>query len=291
MKFEPTYSMRGKTCLVTGATSGIGTETAVGLAGAGANVLIVARDEARGRAAAADIQSRAGGGTVTAYAADLAVQADIRDLARQVQADHPSLDVLVHNAAAVHATRQVTPDGLEATLAVNHLAPFLLTRLLEQALRAAPAARVVNVSSYMHTRVKQIPWDDLQAEQSYSAPSVYNLTKLMNVLFTYELARRWGESGPTANALHPGWPLKTNLGREQTGASGIFDRASKVFGASAEKGSRTSVYLSTSPDVAGVTGKYFAGTRQTKSSALSHDADAARRCLDESERAVHLTAH
>ena len=152
---------------------------------------------------------------------DLACQGDVRALAAQVCQGHDRLDVLIHNAGAVNTTRRVTVDGVEATLATNHLAPFLLTNLLAPLLQATPSSRVVTVSSYMHTRVKDIPWDDLQAEHDYSAAATYNLTKLLNLLFTYELARRWAGTSVTANALHPGWPLKTNLGREQTGPGAL----------------------------------------------------------------------
>lgn len=277
MADQPCYDLTGRTCLVTGATSGIGRETALGLARSGATVLMGARDGARGQLVADEIAAAIAGADVEVFVADLASQRDVRELAQQVQRTHERLDVLVHNAGAVHATRQVTVDGMESTLAVNHLAPFLLTQLLSPLLQASPAARVVTVSSYMHTRVKDIPWDDLQSEHAYNAAATYNLTKLTNVLFSYELARRWADTSITANALHPGWPLKTNLGREQTGAGGIFDRASKLVGASAAKASRTSLYLAGSPEITGVTGEYFARCRPAKSSALSHDTTTAQR--------------
>lgn len=277
MAAQQCYDLRGWTCLVTGATSGIGRETARGLARSGASVLMVARDRERGRVLADEIAAEAASADVEVFIADLASQRDVRDLAHQVQQAHGRLDVLVHNAGVVRSTRRVTVDGIESTLAVNHLAPFLLTQLLTLLLQAGSAARVVTVSSYMHTRVKHIPWDDLQSEHDYSAAAAYNLTKLMNVMFTYELARRWSGTSITANALHPGWPLKTNLGREQTGLGGIFDRASKLCGASPARGSRTSLYLAGSPEVTGTSGQYFARCRPSKSSALSHDTSASRR--------------
>ncbi len=209
--------------------------------------------------------------------ADLACQSDVRALAGQICQSHDRLDVVIHNAGAVNTTRRVTADGIEATLAVNHLAPFLLTDLLAPLMQATPSSRMVTVSSYMHTRVKDIPWDDLQAEHDYSAAATYNLTKLLNVLFTYELARRWAATSVSANALHPGWPLKTNLGREQTGPGAVFDRATKLIGSSAAKGARTSLYLAGSPDVTTVTGQYFSRCRPAKSSALTHDTTAAER--------------
>lgn len=276
------YDLQDRTALVTGATTGIGFETALGLARSRATVLMVARDRTRGEQAVAKVRAEAPLGAVELYVADLASQRDVRDLGAQVQHRHDRLDVLVHNAGVVNAVRRVTDEGIESTLAVNHLAPFLLTGLLRPLLAASAASRVVTVSSYMHNRVKHIPWDDLQSEQDYNAAATYNLTKLMNILFTYELARRWADSGTTANALHPGWPLKTNLGREQTGAGRLFDRASKLVGASAAKGAQTSLYLSGSPKIAGVTGRYFARSKRTKSSPLSHDPAAARRLWDAS---------
>jgi NAD(P)-dependent dehydrogenase (short-subunit alcohol dehydrogenase family) len=161
--------------------------------------------------------------------------------------------------------------GLEATFAVNHLAPFILTHLLAEPLMAAAPSRVVNVTSYLHNMVKSIPWDDLQAESNYRSHAVYDLTKLMNILFTYQLAKRWAGKGVSANCLHPGWPLKTDLGREERGIAGLFDRASKLFASSAENGSRTTVYLASSQEVEGVTGSYFSSCKAAKSSKLSHD--------------------
>ena len=271
------YDLRGRVCLVTGATSGIGRETARRLAQSGASVLMVARDRARGAEVAAKIRSTGAPGSVELLIADLACQDDVTALAGQIRQGHDRLDVLIHNAGAVNTRRRVTADGIEATLAVNHLAPFLLTNLLAPLMQATPSSRVVTVSSYMHTRVKDIPWDDLQAEHDYSAGATYNLTKLLNVLFTYELARRWASTSVTANALHPGWPLKTNLGREQTGPGAVFDRATKLIGSSAAKGARTSLYLAGSPDVTTVTGQYFSRCRPAKSSALTHNTTAAER--------------
>jgi len=275
MAAQQINDLSGRVCLVTGATSGIGRETARGLAHSGARVLLVARDRGRGAELAAEIQSAGAPGSVELLIADLACLGDVRSLAGQIRQGHDRLDVLIHNAGAVNSTRRVTAEGIEATLAVNHLAAFLLTDLLAPLLQATPSSRVVTVSSYMHTRVKDIPWDDLQAEHDFSAAATYNLTKLFNVLFTYELARRWVGTSVTANALHPGWPLKTNLGREQTGPGALFDRATKLVGSSPAKGARTSLYLAGSPDVAALTGKYFSRCRPVKSSALSHNTAAA----------------
>ncbi len=267
----------GKTCLVTGASSGLGKETALGLARAGAMVLLVARDRERGEAAAAEIRQRAPAGEVELFLADLASQSQVRELAAQVLERHQRLDVLINNAAAVNSVRRVTQDGLEATVALNHIAPFLLTHLLQEQLRRAAPSRVVNVTSHVHRWVKAIPWDDLQSERAYQSAAAYNLSKLMNVLFTVELARRWARTGVSANCLHPGWPLKTGLGRESTGMSGAFDKLTKLFAASAEHGARTQLFLATSPDVGSVTGGYFVKCKPTGPSVLARDQEAAAR--------------
>ncbi|MDQ2851871.1 MAG: SDR family NAD(P)-dependent oxidoreductase [Actinomycetota bacterium] len=290
MAAQRIYDLRGRVCLITGATSGIGRETARGLAQSGASVLLVARDRGRGAEVAAEIQSTGAPGSVELLIADLACRGDVRALAGQISQGHDRLDAVIHNAGAVNTSRQVTAEGIEATLAVNHLAPFLLTDLLAPLLQATPSSRVVTVSSYMHTRVKDIPWDDLQAEHHYSAAATYNLTKLLNVLFTYELARRWAGTSVTANALHPGWPLKTNLGRDQSGPGAVFDRATKLVGSSAAKGARTSLYLAGSPDVTAVTGQYFSRCRPAKSSALTHNTAAAKRLWAHSAELCGLPA-
>ncbi|MGH3492972.1 MAG: SDR family NAD(P)-dependent oxidoreductase [Sciscionella sp.] len=286
---EPDTDLQGVTCLVTGATSGIGEQTALGLARLGATVLVVARNPDRGVEVARAIRAAAPQAGVDLFVADLAVQRDVRTLAANVAERHPRLDVLINNAAVVNAEHRSTCDGIEAALAVNHLAPFLLTHLLTTALTAAPAARVITVSSYLHHRVKTIPWDQLNGERGYRSQDAYNLTKLMNILFTYELARRCGDTGVTANALHPGWPLKTNLGREQHGPSGAFDRATKLFAASPARGAKTSLWLAASPAVAGATGGYYAKCRPARSSALSHDPRSAQRLWQLSAQLCGIT--
>jgi len=283
-------AMIGKTCLVTGATGGIGKATATALARLGATVVMVARDRRRGDGVAAEIRQQVPGAVIDLVVADLSSQAQVRQLASEFRTRHPRLDVLVNNAAAVNAERHVTVDGLEATLAVNHLAPFLLTHLLAESLMAARPSRVVNVTSYLHNMVKSIPWDDLQAESNYRSHAVYNLTKLMNILFTYQLAKRWRGQGVTSNCLHPGWPLKTELGREEHGIAGLFDRASKLFASSAENGSRTTVYLASSQEVDGVTGSYFSNCKLGKSSPLSHDELLAERLWERSVELCGLAA-
>jgi NAD(P)-dependent dehydrogenase (short-subunit alcohol dehydrogenase family) len=268
--------MQGKTCLVTGATSGIGKATAEALARAGATVLIAARDESRGQATAEEIRRAAPQGSVEVLVADLAVQEDVRRLAAQVIERHDRLDVLINNAGGTRSDRKLTPDGLEVTFATNHLAPFLLTNLLLDLLRRSAPARIVGVSSELHRRVREIPWDNLQGEQSYSGTAQYGLTKLMNVLFTYELARRLEGSGVTANCLSPGF-TRTGLGRDTKGGFGLFLKLAGPFMISPEKGARLSVHLATAPEVAEVTGAYFRGLQPKESSPLSHDEAAQKR--------------
>jgi NAD(P)-dependent dehydrogenase (short-subunit alcohol dehydrogenase family) len=281
-------AMAGKTCLVTGAAGGLGLATALGLTRMGATVLMVARDRASGEAAIAEIGARSTQGSVELFIADLSSQRQVRRLATEVIERHPTLDVLVNNAASVFAERRLSEDGIEMTVATNHLAPFLLTTLLAEPLAKAPSSRVVNVSSYLHRSVRAIPWDDLQGERRYTSHGEYNLTKLMNVLFTYELAKRLAGSGVTANCLHPGWPLKTRLGRDEHGIARIFDRLSKLVGKSAEEGARTALFLASSADVAGVSGGYFMNCKPAESSSLSHDGPAAARLWDLSSTLCHL---
>jgi NAD(P)-dependent dehydrogenase (short-subunit alcohol dehydrogenase family) len=268
--------MSGRTVLVTGATGGIGQATAAGLVRLGARVGIVGRDQHRAQAAASAI----GGANPTAYVdvfvADLSSQGEVRRLAAEVLATYDRLDVLVNNVGGFWATRRVTADGLEHTLAVNHLAPFLLTTLLLERLKASGPARVVTVSSGAHTQGR-IDFEDLQGERDYSGPRAYNQSKLANLLFTYELARRLPPGDVTANALHPGM-VRTGFGAEdQQVAWRVVAPVVRPFLRSPARGARTSIHLAASPAVAGVTGTYFADRRPKRSSRLSQDAVVAAR--------------
>ena len=275
--------MTGRTVLVTGGTGGIGLATAAGLAGLGARVGIVGRDAARGEAAAARL--RGAGGLVDVFTADLSAQREVRRLAGEVLAAYPRLDVLVNNAGGYWATRHTTEDGLERTFAVNHLAPFLLTDLLLERLRASAPARVVTVSSGAQA-MGRIDLDDLQGVRGYSGQRAYNQSKLANVLFTYELARRLEGSGVTANVLHPG-VVRTNFGREDAkGWMRLLLPVVRPFLKSPEQGAATSVYLASSPEVEGVTGRYFVDRRAKDSSRASRDAALAARLW---ERSAQLT--
>jgi NAD(P)-dependent dehydrogenase (short-subunit alcohol dehydrogenase family) len=273
--------MREKVFLVTGGNSGIGKETAVELAKTGATVVIVARDRARGEKALEEIVARSRG-RVSLMLADLSSQKDVRALAREFASTHARLDVLVNNAGAVFGERHLSADGIEMTFALNHLGYFLLTHELLDLLRASAPARIVNVASDTH-RSASIRLDDLQFERDYMSFRVYGHSKLANVMFTYELARRLEGSGVATNALHPG-VVATNFGNSGGALMRWGIRLVRPFFISAEKGARTSVYVATSPEVEGVTGKYFANERETPSSPASYDVEAQRRLWAESER-------
>ncbi|HXK21467.1 MAG TPA: SDR family oxidoreductase [Myxococcota bacterium] len=275
------WSLEDRTCLVTGATSGIGLETAVGLAREGARVLIVGRDPMRGEAARAEIARRSGHHRVELLRADLASLKEVRRLADEVRARCPALHVLVNNAGVMNLTRRQTEDGFEATFAVNHLAYFALTHHLLDLLKANAPARIVNVASDAH-RFGRIDWDDLQSERRYrglpvvAAMRVYGTSKLLNILFTQELARRLEGSGVTANCVHPG-AVSTRLGANNGSATRIAASLLRPFMLSPAEGARTSIHLASSPDVAELSGRYFAKMREARCSRAARDPDAARR--------------
>ena len=268
--------MAGQTVLVTGGTGGIGRATATGLAAMGARVGITGRDIARTRAAAADIAAASGNPAVDPFSADMSSQAGVRRLAGQVLAAYPRLDVLVNNAGGFWATRHVTTDGLEHTFAVNHMAPFLLTGLLLDRLKASAPARIVTVSSGAHATGK-INVGDLQGEHRYSGQQAYSQSKLANVLFTYELARRLHGTGVTATVLHPG-VVRTGFAAEDPPPMWkAFLPLIRLFLKTPDKGAATSIYLASSPEVEGVTGRYFVGCKPKASSRSSYDTAAAAR--------------
>ena len=268
--------MAGMSVLVTGGTGGIGNATATGLAALGARVGITGRDQARTEAAAAGIRAAAGCPVVDTFAADLSVQAGVRRLAAQVLDTYPRLDVLVNNAGGFWAHRHVTADGLEHTFALNHLAPFLLTSLLLDRLTASAPARIVTVSSGAHARAR-IDFDDLQGEQAYSGQRAYSQSKLANVMFTYELARRLDGTGVTATVLHPG-VVRTSFGAEDQAAYlAVMIGVARVFMKTPAQGASTPVYLASSPQVEGITGRYFVNRKPKTSSKASYDTAAAAR--------------
>jgi NAD(P)-dependent dehydrogenase (short-subunit alcohol dehydrogenase family) len=295
MKENPmpaTVDMTGKTCMVTGANSGIGKVTATELARMGAHVVMVSRSRERGEAALAEIRRASSGAPVDLMLADLSSQASIRQLAAEFLAKYDALHVLVNNAGAVYTSRSVTVDGFETTFATNHLNYFLLTHLLLDRIKASAPARIVNVSSRAHAR-STLDFDDLQFERGYSAMRCYGQSKLANVLFSYELARRLDGTGVTANCLHPG-VVRTGFGKNNSGALGAIVRGGMsvvgMFFIGPEKGAETSVHLATSPDVEGVTGMYFARSKQTPSNSESHDREVARRLWEISEQMCGIAA-
>lgn len=280
-------TMKGKICLVTGANAGIGKTTALGLAKIGAAVVMVSRNQERGEAARAEIMAESENDAVDLMIADLSSQQSIRQLAEDFKTRYERLDVLVNNAGGIFGSPSLTVDGLEYTFALNHLSYFLLTNLLLERIKESSPARIVNVSSQAQADAT-INFDDLQSEQNYNARRVYGQSKLANILFTYELARRLDGVDVTTNALHPG-VVRTNFGRESTSrAFALMMRLLGPFLASPEKGASTSIYLATAPGVEGVTGKYFIDKQEQKSNAESYDTAVAQRLWQVSEELTGL---
>ncbi len=261
--------MTGKTVLVTGASGGIGKATALGLARMGARIAITGRDHGRTEDAASEIRAVTRT-QVEVFVADLSSQSELRRLADQVLEDLPRIDVLVNNAGGYWHTRHLTADGLERTFALNHLAPFLLTNLLLDRLTRSGPARVVTVSSNAQA-LGRIDFDDLQGERSYSGARAYNQSKLANVLFTNELARRLEASVVTANALHPG-VVSTTFGAEDPGhLQKLIVPIMRPLMKSPAQGAATSIHLASAPDLDRVTGRFFANSLPKKSSRRSYD--------------------
>jgi retinol dehydrogenase 14 len=279
--------MHGKTVLVTGGTGGIGLATATGLAGLGARVGIVGRSAERGATAADVVRRTTPDAEVDVFEADLSSQTEVRRLAHQVRATYPRLDVLVNNVGGYRAHRKVTVDGLEHTFALNHLAPFLLTHELRGLLEAGAPARVVTVSSGAQS-MGRIDLDDLQGERSWNGQRAYSASKLANVLFTDELARRLEGTGVTATVLHPG-VVRTAFGREDPGRfMRLLFPVVTPFMRTPEQGAETPIHLASSPDVEGVSGVYFVRKAPRRSSRASHDRELARRLWEVSEALVGI---
>jgi retinol dehydrogenase-14 len=275
VKQNDSVLMAGRAVLVTGGSRGIGRATALGLATMGARVAITGRDRERTEDAAREIRA-AGGGQVDVFIADLSAQSEVRRLADEVLQSLSRIDVLINNAGGYWHTRHVTADGLERTFAVNHLAPFLLTNLLLDLLQHSGAARVVTVASNAQA-MGRIDFDDLQGERSYSGGRAYNQSKLANVLFSYELARRLQTTSVTANALHPGM-VSTSFGAEDpAGLQRLFVPIVRPFMKTPAQGAATSIYLASAPDLEQVTGRYFVNSKPKRSSKRSYDEAAAAR--------------
>jgi retinol dehydrogenase 14 len=273
--------MGGTTVLITGGTSGIGNATAVAMAAMGANVVVVGRNQERGGAAVEEIKAQSHNESVELMLADLSVQAEVRRLAEEFLERYDRLDVLVNNAGLVQSKRTETPDGIETTLAINHLAPFLLTNLLLGCLEQSAPSRVITVSSEAQ-RWGTMDFEDMQSRRKYRGFPVYGMTKLANIMFTYELAERLDGTDVSANCLHPG-SVGTNFGQNNRGAMALFFRTFKPFMRSPEQGADTLIWLASSPEVDGVSGKYFSDRKEIEAKKVAYDPAARRRLWEISE--------
>ncbi|MCB9130577.1 MAG: SDR family oxidoreductase [Anaerolineales bacterium] len=275
--------MRGKVCMVTGATSGIGQVTAAALAMQGAHVIVVGRNRAKAQQVVGEIRRQSGNDAVWYLLADFSDLQQVRELAAAFSAQYSQLDVLVNNAGTYFNTRHPAPGGVEMTFHVNHLAHFLLTNLLLETLTASAPARIVNVTSRAH-EYDNMDFDDLGFERSYFGMKAYARSKLANLLFTYELARRLAGSGVTVNAVHPGG-VATDIWRTNFPVLGpAIKWVMSLFALTPEEGADTLIYLASSPDVEGVTGKYFVEREAIASSPLSYDEQVAARLWEVSEQ-------
>jgi NAD(P)-dependent dehydrogenase (short-subunit alcohol dehydrogenase family) len=278
--------MGGKVVLITGGTSGIGKAAATALAAMGAEVVVTGRSRERGEAAIEKIRRESGNEGVSLALADLTVQGEVRRLAEEFERSHDRLDVLINNAGAVFSKREETADGLERTLALNHLAPFLLTNLLLGLIKESAPSRIITVSSEAR-RGAEMDFDDLQSGRKYRGFPVYGKSKLANILFTYELAERLRGTGVTANCVHPG-AVSTNFGMNNGGLMVLLFRALKPFMRTPEQGADTLIYLASSPEVEGVSGRYFGDRKVISSLEEPHDVSAQRRLWEESEELTNL---
>jgi NAD(P)-dependent dehydrogenase (short-subunit alcohol dehydrogenase family) len=282
-----TATMAGKVSLVTGATSGIGRATAAGLAAQGAEVIVVGRNAHKAEETVSWIKSETGNDAVRYLLAEFSDLDQVRELARGVSGQTSRLDVLVNNAGGFYNRRREAPNGLEMTFHVNHLAPFLLTNLLLDMLQGSGSARIVNVSSDAH-KYDSMDFDNLGLRRGYSGMKAYARSKLANVLFTYELARRLDGGQTTVNALHPGH-VATDMYKTSFPIVGsAIKRVMGFFALTPEQGADTPVYLAASPEVEGISGRYFSEREPVQSSALSYDREVARRLWEVSE---DLTNH
>src|SRR5256712_5379756 len=278
-------NVEDRVLLVTGANSGIGKATALGLARLGGTVVMACRSATRGEAARQDIVRDSGNSKVYLEIVDLASEDSTRSFAEEFQRKYPRLDVLINNAGVYTPHREVTPDGLERTFEVNYLSGFLLTHLLLDLLKTSAPSRIVNVSSSAHAG-GTIHFDDLQGDRRYGGFGAYGQSKLAQILFTQELARRLEGTRVTVNACHPG-VIRTNLGM---GGSSVVVRFVKMFLKSPEKGAETPIYLATSPEVEGISGKYFVRNQMLAPSARAQDPAVARRLFEVSMELAHLSA-
>lgn len=286
MKESSQTHMKGRVCLITGGTNGIGKSTACELARMGATVVIVGRDAQKTFRVVEEIRTASGNLNVDSLLADLSSQDQIRHLASEFQSKYSRMHVLVNNAGGIFMQRQLSVDGIEMNFAFNHLAYFLLTNLLLDTIRASAPARIINVSSGVH-RSGKIEFDNLQGERSYG-PKAYDNSKLANMLFSAELARRLEGTGVTVNALHPGF-ANTGFGKNNPGLVMKTIRAFvPLIARSPEKGAETSIYLASSPGVEGLTGKYFYDSHVIPAAPQATDMVVARRLWDASAKMVQV---
>ncbi len=274
--------MRGKVVVITGATSGIGQIAAERLAAQGARIILVARDRGRAEQTLTRLRQAGPDAIHGAHFADLSTLADMKRVAAEIAAAEARIDVLINNAGNVFRTREVTADGLERTFAINHMAYFVLTHGLRDRLVAAAPARVVNTASAAHLG-RTLDFDDLQLEKHFTTMTAYGRSKLCNILFTRELARRLAGTGVTANCLHPGF-VATGLGQRDSGMFALMVRFAMLFAGRPEKGAETIVRLASAPELTSVTGGYFIGARQVEPSRAAQDDATARRLWEASAR-------
>jgi retinol dehydrogenase 12 len=282
--------MHGKTVLVTGGNTGIGLETAAGLAAMGAEVIITSRDVAKGRAAVDEIRRRHPAAKVEAMELDLVRLADVRGFAAEFNERFPRLHVLINNAGLILSDRQVTEDGFESTFQINHLGPFLLTHLLLDKLKASAPSRIVNVASAAH-RGGRLDFADLQSERGYAKMRVYGTTKLCNILFAQELARRLEGTGVTAYSLHPG-TVRTGFGKDGD-TKGFFALGVKIIGPfilTAAGGAKTSIHVASTPGIERHSGSYFQRSKVAKPSPAARDEESARRLWEASTQLLGIDA-
>jgi NAD(P)-dependent dehydrogenase (short-subunit alcohol dehydrogenase family) len=274
--------MHGKVVVITGATSGIGSVAAEKLARMGARMVLIARDRSRGEATLQQLRAAGPAAAHSVYYANLSAISEMKRVAAEIAAAEPRIDVLINNAGALYSSRQLTEDGLEKTFATNHMSYFVVTLGLADCLRATPGARVVNTSSEAH-KSGRLDLDDLQSAKNYRGFPVYGLSKLLNILFTRELAKRWRDTGVTANSLHPGF-VSTRFGDQSGGTFQRLIGLAKLFAISPEKGAETIIYLASSEEVSNHSGEYFYKCRPLNPNKAAQDDDAARRLWEESTR-------
>jgi NAD(P)-dependent dehydrogenase (short-subunit alcohol dehydrogenase family) len=275
-------NLEGKTCVITGATSGIGQVAAERLAAMGARLLLIARDQARGEDTLRRLQARAPGAAHRVHYADLMRVAEVKRVAAEIVAQERRIDILINNAGAIFSFRRLTAEGLERTFALNHMAYFVLSHALRELLLAAGPARVVNTASAAHQSAK-LDFEDLQFAKAYNGVSAYQRSKLCNILFTRELSRRWTGTGVTVNCLHPGF-VASRFGKESGGLLALVLRGAQLFAISPEEGAETIVYLASSPEVADVSGGYFFKCRAAAPALQAEDDGAAKRLWQESAK-------